>query len=127
MVAGRGATASTWQPDLLQTLASGRQVTIFDNRGRSVPLYLLPLLFLAIYIIPSFYMNASHNCAIGCNTVGCSCECQYHLCYEFEQLEQSCTHVQARGTGQGESSFTWQHIMQYVSLQDADTCKHLVH
>lgn len=33
MVAGRGATASNWDPDLLQTLAAERQVTIFDNRG----------------------------------------------------------------------------------------------
>lgn len=33
MVAGQGATATVWTPDLLQTLAQTRQVTIFTNRG----------------------------------------------------------------------------------------------
>ncbi len=33
MVVGRGNTLSHWAPDLLQTLAAGRQVNIFDNRG----------------------------------------------------------------------------------------------
>ena len=33
MVAGQGATLGIWSPDLLKTLAAGRQVTIFDNRG----------------------------------------------------------------------------------------------
>ena len=33
MVSGQGATLGIWTPDLLKTLATGRQVTIFDNRG----------------------------------------------------------------------------------------------
>ncbi len=33
MVSGQGATLGIWTPDLLKTLAAGRQVTIFDNRG----------------------------------------------------------------------------------------------
>lgn len=33
MVSGQGATATVWTPDLLQTLAQGRQVTVFTNRG----------------------------------------------------------------------------------------------
>lgn len=33
MVSGQGATATVWTPDLLQTLAQGRQVTIFTNKG----------------------------------------------------------------------------------------------
>ena len=33
MVAGQGATATIWTPDLLQTLAQARQVTIFTNKG----------------------------------------------------------------------------------------------
>ena len=33
LIAGSGATATIWTPDLLQTLAQGRQVTIFTNRG----------------------------------------------------------------------------------------------
>ena len=33
MVAGQGATATVWTPDLLQTLAQTRQVTVFTNRG----------------------------------------------------------------------------------------------
>ena len=33
MVSGQGATATVWTPDLLQTLAKGRQVTIFTNKG----------------------------------------------------------------------------------------------
>ena len=33
MISGQGATATVWTPDLLQTLAQGRQVTIFTNRG----------------------------------------------------------------------------------------------
>ena len=32
MVAGQGATATIWTPDLLQTLAQGRQVTVFTNK-----------------------------------------------------------------------------------------------
>ena len=33
MISGQGATATVWTPDLLQTLAQGRQVTVFTNRG----------------------------------------------------------------------------------------------
>ena len=33
MVSGQGATATIWTPDLLQTLAQGRQVTVFTNKG----------------------------------------------------------------------------------------------
>ena len=33
MVSGQGASLGIWTPDLLKTLAAGRQVTIFDNRG----------------------------------------------------------------------------------------------
>lgn len=33
MIAGQGATATVWTPDLLQTLAQGRQVTVFTNKG----------------------------------------------------------------------------------------------
>ena len=33
MVSGQGATATVWTPDLLQTLAQGRQVTVFTNKG----------------------------------------------------------------------------------------------
>lgn len=33
MVAGQGATATIWTPDLLQILAQGRQVTVFTNKG----------------------------------------------------------------------------------------------
>ena len=33
MISGQGATATVWTPDLLQTLAQGRQVTIFTNKG----------------------------------------------------------------------------------------------
>ena len=33
LIAGQGATATVWTPDLLQTLAQGRQVTVFTNRG----------------------------------------------------------------------------------------------
>ena len=33
MVSGQGATLGVWTPDLLKTLAAGRQVTIFDNLG----------------------------------------------------------------------------------------------
>ena len=33
MVAGQDATATVWTPDLLQSLAQGRQVTIFTNKG----------------------------------------------------------------------------------------------
>ena len=32
VVSGQGATATVWTPDLLQTLAQGRQVTIFTNK-----------------------------------------------------------------------------------------------
>ena len=32
MASGLGATATIWTPDLLQTLAQGRQVTIFTNK-----------------------------------------------------------------------------------------------
>ena len=32
VVSGQGATATIWTPDLLQTLAQGRQVTIFTNK-----------------------------------------------------------------------------------------------
>ena len=36
MISGQGATATVWTPDLLQTLAQGRQVTIFTNKGISL-------------------------------------------------------------------------------------------
>lgn len=32
LVAGQGATKTVWGPDLLSSLAQGRQVVVFDNR-----------------------------------------------------------------------------------------------